>query len=195
MILIFNNAGAAIMEAFEKTPLSDQLSLVEVNSLSALCITDHFYKKMVDQKHIGGICFTSSSTSYTPSPLAPVYTASTAFLSLFASSLSIEAKIHGIDVVSIHPGYISTNLFRNVPPRIIIKVLKFFGQTPEQVSQIAIKCLGSGIVSRDTGIFGVVARLADKFFGTNTMVWIIRLIVSLLPDMKPTPSSSSSSTK
>eukprot|EP01112_Ceratiomyxa_fruticulosa_P014591 TRINITY_DN4193_c0_g1_i1.p1 TRINITY_DN4193_c0_g1~~TRINITY_DN4193_c0_g1_i1.p1 ORF type:complete len:333 (-),score=51.52 TRINITY_DN4193_c0_g1_i1:57-1055(-) len=182
--LIFNNAGYMQIEDFEITPLSSKLNLIEVNALSVVRITDHFYKQAVSKKHRALFCFTSSATSFIPSPFAPVYSATKAFLASFATSLAIEAKYKNIDVVCVNPGYVHTAIYDSIPNFMLLKVLSWIGQTPEEVGDIVVRTVGRpSIVSMDTGLFSIVSRLADKILSINAICYLITLIVRFLPDM------------
>jgi len=181
--IVFNNVGYMQIEAFEITPLNSKLNMIEVNILSSVKITDYFYKKMVEKRHCGVFCFTSSTSGFIPSPFAPVYSATKSFLSSFANSLAIEAKYKNIDVVCVNPGYVHTPIYDSIPNLMLLRMLSVIGQTPDEVADIVIRTLGTSIVSIDSGFFSIISRLCEKVLSINVICFLITHIVRLLPDM------------
>ena len=66
----------------------------------------------------GLICFTSSAAAYIPSPFTAMYSATKAFLSRFATSLAVEAKPQGVDVIAVHPSPVGQTNFLKGTARI-----------------------------------------------------------------------------
>jgi len=131
--IVFNNAGYLSMGFFRQHDIEKLIGNLECNALSAIRISHHFMKQMIENGCPGCICFTASAVSFLPSPFASMYGkakvasvkslyhlkfvvgASKALLSHFASSLAVEARDNNIDVVAVHPSYTRTNLYANTP--------------------------------------------------------------------------------
>jgi short-subunit dehydrogenase len=75
------------------------------------------------QRKSGGIVFTSSCVPFIPSPFITIYGSTKAFLSQFATSLSIEAKNNNIDVFLFNPQFNKTNLYNNSPKLFVLRVM------------------------------------------------------------------------
>lgn len=62
--ILVNNAGFLLMGFFEDKPVEQHMANIECNALSAIRLTHHFYKRMVDQGIKGCITFTSSAVIF-----------------------------------------------------------------------------------------------------------------------------------
>lgn len=91
-----------------------QLANIECNATSAVQITHHFVKKMVDAGLKGCVVYTSSAAASMPSPFTALYSATKSFLSSFAAGLAAEVKSKGIDVCVVHPSPVATRFYDKV---------------------------------------------------------------------------------
>ncbi|KYR02247.1 hypothetical protein DLAC_01076 [Tieghemostelium lacteum] len=180
--LLVCNAGYLTMEGFHQSDISEKLAMFECTVSTTIRLVDHFYKLMIANKMKGGIVIISSSASVCPSPFSVMYGSSRSFLSGFAQSLSIESKIHGIDVLAVQPGLVHTNLFNAVPKHLIFKFLNLMGsQKPSDVTNVVFKSLGRFSIM-DSGLFALISSLSKSLLGINLMIVIISFICRNLPD-------------
>eukprot|EP01139_Manchomonas_bermudensis_P010252 Amastigsp_a340126_130.p2 type:complete len:236 gc:universal Amastigsp_a340126_130:953-246(-) len=170
--IIFNNAGYVYLESFDKAVMAKQVANIEVLVMSSVRITDHFYKKMITAKHRGCIVFTSSQASFFPSPLSTVYSGSKAFISSYAQAMAVEAGPHGIDVMSLQPGYMRSNFTKDLPNLKLWDKLNSIGQYPEEVAENMFRAVGR-LTLLDSGIFSWGSRLLTKVIDLNPLVTLI----------------------
>jgi len=180
--LVFNNAGYMVMDGFAHMDASAKLGNLECNATSVVRITDHFYRKMLKKNIRGAFFFTASCVAFTPTPFATIYSATKAFVSLFASSLSLEAAEHGIDVLAVHPGLVRTAFYDTVPKLFVFRLLNLVGQSPDQIARVFFADIGRTI-SRDTGGFAYLSHLAEKIVGANFLIPLMRAVAHRMPDL------------
>ena len=93
--LVFNNAGFISTGFYSDVSLGRHLANHHCNGTAILPITHHFLGKITNMKKKGRkglIAFTSSSANLLPNPLSAIYSASKAFMTMFAVSLAAEVK-------------------------------------------------------------------------------------------------------
>lgn len=156
-----NNAGYLRMGYFDELDVDGHIANVECNALAAIRITHLFYERMVREKRKGCMAFTSSAAWFIPAPYACMYAASKVMLSNFATSLSIEARNHDIDVTVVHPSYTHTGLYEGQPKLDVLKLLSRFGWSADDVADVLIASVGRVIV-RDAGLYSVLTNLLGR---------------------------------
>ncbi|TLP75638.1 oxidoreductase [Maribacter sp. ACAM166] len=107
--VLFNNAGVATLGSLEETAIEDAKKLFEVNLFGLAHLTQLVIPSM-RKKGAGKIINTSSIAGKVHGPLSSWYVASKHALEGLSSSLRVELKPFGIDVVIIRPGVVSTGL-------------------------------------------------------------------------------------
>ena len=127
------------------------------NSTAILPITHHFLAALVAKNKRGLIAFTSSSANLLPNPLSALYSATKAFMTMFAVSLAGEVRAQGIDIVVVHPSPIASNFFNNGKD---LDALMFFKNVAQGPSVIA------DVVFSSAGRFG---RVVFEFVNKKTM--------------------------
>jgi len=175
--LLFNNAGYITIGLFAHTPLEQQLKNYEVNATSAVKITHHFVRRMIDKKLVGAVSFTSSPAGLMPCPFSVVYGSTKAFLTEFATSLAGEVKSNGIDVFVLHPSPVNTNFYSGETAH-KSSALNFFKKTansPDAIADTIFRSIGYWSVVRDQGYFSVGLRLLLKVIDINFLTLIITL--------------------
>lgn len=109
-----------------------------------------------------------------PSPFACIYGGTKAMLTQFATSLAIEADMHGIDVTVFHPSYTHSNFYAGAPKLGVVAILSKFGWTPEDVADTMICSVGRVIV-RDLGGYAICTNILSRLIDTGA------LAVSIIP--------------
>lgn len=181
--IVFNNAGYLSMGFFRQHDIEKLIGNLECNALSAIRISHHFMKQMIENGCPGCICFTASAVSFLPSPFASMYGASKALLSHFASSLAVEARDNNIDVVAVHPSYTRTNLYANTPKLFILNLLDRFAATPEQVADVLIQSVGR-VILRDTGGYAFITKLVSRVVDIGVVTYFMMICRKLLPEYR-----------
>ncbi|GJQ13585.1 hypothetical protein GpartN1_g5376.t1 [Galdieria partita] len=181
--VVFNNAGYLSMGFFRQQDIEKLIGNLECNALSAIRITHHFMKRMIENGCPGCICFTASAVSFLPSPFASMYGASKALISHFVSSLAVEARDNHIDVLAVHPSYTRTHLYANTPKLFILNLLDRFAATPEEVAEVLIQSVGR-VILRDTGGYAVITKLISRILDIGMMTYFMMIARKLLPEYR-----------
>ncbi|KAK5581179.1 hypothetical protein RB653_001209 [Dictyostelium firmibasis] len=182
--ILFNNVGFLTMEGFNQTQYdNDKLKMIQCNTLTTTELTDYFYRIWVENKNKikskknGVIIFTSSITGVLPTPFSVMYASCKSFLSIFATSLSLEARYNDIDILAVQPGKVCTNLFNKIPNLLVLKFLDLFQQKPDDVVNIMFRITGRyGIIIFNSGLFAVISNIALSIIGINITNYIAYFI-------------------
>jgi len=107
-----NNVGIShLPELFEKIVVDELESIVKINVLFSLRIT-HALLPQLKANRNSVIINLSSISGSTPTPYLTTYAASKAFNKHFSTSLAIECGQFGVDVQSVDPGFVISNMSR-----------------------------------------------------------------------------------
>jgi short-subunit dehydrogenase len=148
MSLLVNNAGFGTFAPFHESDLQSQLALVDVNMRAPVALANLFVPPMVARGN-GAVVFVSSTAGFQPTPMLAVYGASKAFNHMLGESLYNELKPHGVDCISIAPGYTRTEfhetaaihrlpgeeMFRT-PEHIVATCFENLGKQPSVVDRV-----------------------------------------------------------
>lgn len=106
------NAGVGVSGEAWNVPLSQQLSLIDLNIKSVVQLTTLVLQDMVEANS-GKILMTSSIAADMPGPYYAVYAASKAFIQSYCQALRFEVKEADLDihVTSLQPGATDTEFF------------------------------------------------------------------------------------
>jgi short-subunit dehydrogenase len=170
--IVVNNAGFLRMAYFDEVPVDGHAANLECNAIAAVRITHLLYSRMIAENRRGCLVFTSSAAWFMPAPFALIYGASKAMLSNFATSLAIEAKNHGVDVLTVHPSYTHTNLYETNPKIGVLDVLSKVGWTADDVAAVMFTSVGRVLV-RDAGAYSVATNLLGRAVDAGTLAAVI----------------------
>lgn len=107
--LVIANAGLGGETRARRFDWPTLKQMIDVNVTGAVATLTGALPGMVERKrgHLVGI---SSLAGLVPLPKSPGYCASKAYLGMFLNSLRLEVEPMGLDVSSIHPGFVKTPL-------------------------------------------------------------------------------------
>jgi uncharacterized protein len=108
--ILVNNAGQGLYGLFKDTDVSKELEIINLNVCSAVILTKHFIKKMIERKS-GKVLNLASVASKAPGPWHSVYHGTKAFVLSFTQAIRQEVKDHGVTVTALLPGATDTEFF------------------------------------------------------------------------------------
>ncbi|PWM47220.1 MAG: 3-oxoacyl-ACP reductase [Clostridiales bacterium] len=124
--VLVNNAGIALQKQINDTTTEDYDSVFNTNMRGAFFCTQAALPYMINKKS-GAIINISSMWAKTGASCEVIYSASKAALEGFTKALAKELGPSGIRVNSVAPGYIDTDMNKNIPPEI---AKSFADETP-----------------------------------------------------------------
>lgn len=187
--LLFNNAGFMLTGFFDSTDLDKQMLNMECNATSVVRLTHHFVNKMTSKGLRGGIVFTSSAAMCQPTPFTVLYSATKAFVSVFAAGIAGEVKSKGIDVMAVHPSPVNTNFYTGGGNPVTIAKLdaldffKRFVVEPETLPDRIFASLGY-VTWLDIGLTAYGFRMMMKLFDYNAFAFLISNFAHTMSDFK-----------
>jgi len=104
---LVNNAGFGVIGPFEKTDLSAELEMIQVNVVALTHLTKLLLPGMVSRKR-GRILNLASTAAFQPGPLMAVYYATKAFVLSFSEAIADELRDTGVTVTALCPGPTAT---------------------------------------------------------------------------------------
>lgn len=111
--LLVNNAGITFIQPLEENTEEQLNSIYEINLKTPILLTQQLYPIMKKQ-NAGTIAFINSSAGKQGYPNHTMYSTMKFGLNGFSQALRMEAKKHGIRVISVHPGGVNTGLYNNL---------------------------------------------------------------------------------
>lgn len=106
---IILNAGISVGHSGGVTPFEDFHRLFQTNFLSVHALLEPIIPKLIAQKS-GEVVFISSLASLLSMPTSVAYSASKRALNAYAEGLRYQLKPYGIDVMTILPGFIDSEM-------------------------------------------------------------------------------------
>lgn len=162
--VLINNAGVNNISNLEDLDILNIANTLQVNTIAPLLLIKNLSKSMIKNKK-GHIINISSILSYTSKKGRITYSASKAALDSVTKTCALELKEHNIQVNSICPGYVETELtYKNNSPEQIeeikssmaIKRLLKPEEIAEEVYKLALnKDITGQIISVDGGLSNV----------------------------------------
>jgi short-subunit dehydrogenase len=105
--VLVNNAGYGVYGPFDKTPLADELGLMQLNMTALVVLTKLYLPAMVAAKS-GKIMNVASTAAFVPGPFMALYYASKAFVLSFSEAIASELEGTGVTVSVLCPGPTAT---------------------------------------------------------------------------------------
>ena len=156
------NAGQGTGDAFVKTDLAQDLSVVDLNVRSTVHLAKLVLRDMVNRDE-GKVLFTSSVASMMPGSYQSVYNASKSFVQSFSEALHDELRGTSVTVTALMPGPTDTNFF-NRAGLDDTPVGKMSKDDPAQVARQGFDAMMRG----DQKVVG--GSLSSKVMGTVSRV-------------------------
>ncbi|MCL4559781.1 MAG: SDR family oxidoreductase [Chloroflexi bacterium] len=157
--LLINDAGYSVPGTYAEGDLTQHLDLIHVHILASMRLTRAALPGMIARRS-GGLILVSSLAAFAPAYGLTSYSASKAYLSVFAEALFPEVKAYGIHVQALCPGLVMTEFQDNVPGSYRAPVPRPMLLTPDQVARESLAALANGPVVFVPGtIYRVVAPL------------------------------------
>lgn len=138
--VLVNNAGVAVVAPFERTSSRDWEWIMGVNVHGPLRLTRALLPRM-RERGVGHIVVVASLAGLIGAPGMVAYSTTKFAMVGFAEALSLELAPYGIDVTTVCPGYVRTNLhaatrYDNAAfKRLLDDPPSFYGMTPERVAK------------------------------------------------------------
>jgi short-subunit dehydrogenase len=164
--VLVNNAGISQRSLAEETAFDVYERIVEVDLLAPIALTQALLPRMVERKS-GRLAFISSIAGKVGVPMRTAYSAAKFGLIGYADALRAELSVHGIQVHTIAPGSIRTNVSRNAltadgSKRGFSDPVIDNGIDPEVAAEEMLEAMAAG--TREI----IVARGAEKDLGDAT---------------------------
>jgi short-subunit dehydrogenase len=100
--VLVNSAGIPTGRSFLRTPIEDEMSMLELNVVAVMRLAKAVAPGMVERGH-GAILNISSVAAYLPSG---TYSATKAWVTKFSEVLAVDLGPKGVRVVGLCPGYV-----------------------------------------------------------------------------------------
>ena len=181
--VVFANAGYMLTGFFVDGPLERQLANVECNAISAVSVTHHFVRRMVEEGKRGCVVYTSSAAACMPSPFTALYSATKSFVSAFAAGIAAEVKSKGVDVLVVHPSPVATRFYDKAHKMDMLDFFKNFSVDPDTLPQQILRNVGRTVWC-DIGATAIFFRLMMKIMDYNFLSTLLSNIAHLMPDYK-----------
>jgi uncharacterized protein len=136
------NAGVGSAGHFSTTPLEADLQVVDLNVRSVVHLSKLMLPPMVDRGE-GRLLFTASIAGLGPGPYQATYSASKAFVHLFAEALRHELRGTGVTVTSLRPGPTDTPFFDRAEMR-DTRLGQMPKDSPDRVAREAYEAMMAG---------------------------------------------------
>ena len=127
---LVNNAGVALAAKFETQTLEDFRRLMDVNFWGAVYACRAVVPRMKTQSGGGVIINISSILGKRGMPFETAYCASKFALAGFSESLRVELMTESIDVVSVFPGAVETEIFESAANHTGLEMPTFLPKFP-----------------------------------------------------------------
>ncbi|WIA08978.1 hypothetical protein OEZ85_008392 [Tetradesmus obliquus] len=181
--IVFCNAGYILPGFFYTKTIEQVQANIECNAVSAVQVTHHFLKRMMDASLKGCFVFTSSASAVLPSPFAVSYASTKAFLSMFAISLAPEVKWLGIDVMAVHPSPVASRFYDGTVKIGMMEAFKKLAVGPDALPDIIFASIGRTIW-KDVGPVALGFRLLEKMVDLNALFTLASPIMHRMPDFQ-----------
>ncbi|MGE2713109.1 SDR family NAD(P)-dependent oxidoreductase [Mycolicibacterium litorale] len=142
-LLIYNAGASTCNEPFLDADLAEWRKIIDLNMTRMLELTQHFGRQMAARSR-GGIILVGSLSGYMGAVRHSVYAGVKAFSRMFAESLWLELREHGVDVLELVLGVTRTPAMERVGLK--FDTPGFIVNEPADVAQEGLDRLGDGPV-------------------------------------------------
>ena len=160
--MLVNNAGLLLIGPLVELETSELRRQFETNVIGLAALTRAVVPHMI-KKRTGKIVNMSSVSGVLPTPFAGAYCSTKAALTAFSDSLRMELKPFGIQVITVQPGGIKSNLAENAD-----KKLERFKKTPYGPIQDFIVRRAHASQEKATSAEDFAKKLVDKLMKEKT---------------------------
>jgi len=160
--MLVNNAGLLLIGPLVELETSELRRQFETNLIGLAALTKAVVPHMIN-KRTGKIVNMSSVSGVLPTPFAGAYCSTKAALTAFSDSLRMELAPFGIQVVTVQPGGIKSNLSDNAD-----KELERFKKTPYGPIQDFIVARAHASQEKATSAEDFAKKLVDKLIQKKT---------------------------
>lgn len=127
--VLVNNAGGTLVAPSESLAEADWRRTLEVNLTACFLMSQEIGRRMIAQGR-GSIINVSSITGSAAFPQRLAYCVAKAGVDMLTKVLAIEWARHGVRVNAIAPGYVETEMVRELSARGVIDQTRLAGRTP-----------------------------------------------------------------
>lgn len=139
--VLINNAGFGLEGEFVELDIERQQDMINLN-VSAMTQMAYFFAKDMAKRGYGRVLNTGSISSFMPTPLMTVYSATKAYILSFSRSLNNECKLYkNVSVTALCPGPVRTNFSNIAGVRKWMKFFNGFYASPEYIAKVGYKAL------------------------------------------------------
>jgi short-subunit dehydrogenase len=178
--VLINNAGYQIVAAATDTPWADAEALFRLNVLAPLKLTQFMLPKMMARK-TGAIVDVSSMAGIAPTPGMFFYNATKGALGAASEGLRAEVKPHGIHVLTVYPGPVTSPL--EARGRAAYEETFALRMTPTGKADVLARMIANGVESKRARIiYPRIYGLSRHF--PNLTRWLVDLST---PQVKALP--------
>lgn len=155
--VLVNGVGRFVLRPILKTSEEDWEPATDVNAKATFLWSKAVLKHMIERKS-GCIINIASDAGKVADPYSGLYVAGKHAVIGLTKTLALELAPYGIRVNAVCPGYVDTNMTRN-----IFKEISETQERPlEQVEEDSVKTIPLGRMARPEDIAGVVTFLASN---------------------------------
>lgn len=171
--VLVNNAGFGLWGEFARTPIEDELAMIQVNIAALTALTKHFLPGMLSRRR-GRILNVASTAAFQPGPLMAVYYATKAYVLSFSSALYNETRGSGVTVTAFCPGPTATRFEKRAqlgPSKL------FRGSLPAaaEVAEAGYRAMLRGELQYIPGLknrlLRFAAKIAPSWFALHVVRW------------------------
>ena len=173
--VLINNAGFGLFGEFEKTELSKELDMIQVNITALTELSKYFGADMVERRK-GQILNVASTAAFQPGPLMAVYYATKAYVLSLTEALANEWEQYGIKVMALCPGATKTG-FRDTADLQESKLFQSGVMSVENVVEEAYKQMSDkGKVIIIPGLRNKILAKSIRFMPRKMVTNIVRKV-------------------
>ncbi|XP_073998007.1 inactive hydroxysteroid dehydrogenase-like protein 1 isoform X2 [Rhodnius prolixus] len=175
--ILVNNVGIFIdkAEAFSRHSEEHIKNVINVNMLSTAMMTSIILQTMIVKKR-GLIVNVGSAAAEVTAPYLTIYSGSKAFVALFGTGLAYELKKFNIQVNTLTPSFVSTNMFhKHARAKNLLSLISFTVPSVELYVKSAILTLSSGDVKTCGYFIHEVLLMTVRFISVDILNKLIQV--------------------